>query len=103
AAAEAADHAVRDRVALHLDALRALNRLVGVLECLFHGRRHLVGLAVAGGDAALLVADHDQGVEREAPAALDHGRAAPDLHHIIVEAVRPALAFFCHSLPPLAH
>src|SRR5262249_51293892 len=81
AAAEAADDAVRDGLAAHLDLLLAAQALLGVLGSLLDGGRYLVGLAVAPGDAAVPVADDDQGVEAEAAAALDHGRAAPDLHH----------------------
>src|SRR5262249_25383331 len=91
AAAVLADDAVRDGVALERDALLALHRLLGVLGGLLDGRRHLVGLAVAGGDAPLVVADDDQRVEAEAPAALDHGGAAADLHHAVFQAVLPRL------------
>ena len=66
-----------------------LSVLLGVLGRLLDGRRHLVGLAVAVGDAALVVADDDQGVEAEAPAALDHGGAAADLHDAVFQAVLP--------------
>ena len=79
AAAELADDAVRDGLALHLDFLLALQGFLGVLDGLFDGGRHFVGLAVAPGDPAALVADHDQGVEAEAPAALDHGGATANL------------------------
>src|SRR5262249_50027287 len=92
AAAELADDAVRDGVALERDALLALHRLLGVLGGLLDGRRHLVGLAVAGRHLAVVVADHDQRVEAEAPAALDHRGAAPNLHHAVFQPVLPRLA-----------
>ena len=50
-----------------------------VLDGLFDGGRHFVGLAVAPADLALAVADDDQGGEAEPPAALDHRGAAADL------------------------
>ena len=62
------------------DLLLPLERLLGVLGGLLDGGRHFVGLAVAPGDPARAVADDDQGVEAEAPAALDDGGAAADLH-----------------------
>src|SRR5262249_35237955 len=94
---------VRDGLLAHPAPRLPLDRLARVLERLLDGRRHLVGLAVAVGHAAVLVADDDEGVEAEPPAALDHRGAAADLHHIVVEAVRPALTFFRHrrvSLSP---
>ena len=54
-----------------------------VLDGLFHAGRHFVGLAVAPADAALAVADDDQRGEAEAPAALDHRGAAPDLDDLV--------------------
>src|SRR5205823_8552576 len=89
AGAEAADHPVRDGLAAQGDALLPLERLLAVLEGLLDGRRHLVGLAVAEGDPAVLVADDDQGVEAEAPAALDHRGAAADLDDVVLQ---PAVA-----------
>src|SRR5262249_25429797 len=70
---------------------------------LVHGGRHLVGLAVAAGDAALVVADDNEGVEAEAPAALDDSGAAADLDDAGFETVLPlfpsaTIAFTCHDL-----
>ncbi len=67
-----------------------LERLLRVLGGLLDGGRHFVGLAVAPGDPAIAVADDDQGIEAEAPAALDDGGAAADLHHALFQAVLPA-------------
>ena len=64
-------------------------RLLGILGGLVNSRRHLIGLAVADGDAAALVANDDEGVEAEATAALDHGGAAANLDHAVFEAVLP--------------
>src|SRR5262249_20697667 len=79
AAAVAANHPVRDGVALELDARLAFHAALGVRGRLVHGGRHLVGLAVAVGHAALGVADHDEGVEAEAAATLDHGGTTANL------------------------
>ena len=46
--------------------------LLGLLDALLHGQAGLFGLAVAEADRALAVADHHEGGEGEAPAALDH-------------------------------
>src|SRR5262249_19295911 len=90
--AVAADHPVRDRVALERDPLLPLHVLLGVLGRLLDGRRHLVGLAVARRDAALAVPDHDEGVEAEAPAALDHGSTAADLDDPVLQPVLAVIA-----------
>ena len=45
--------------------------LPGLLGALLDGEGHLLGLAVAEADAAVAVADHHEGGEREPPAALD--------------------------------
>ena len=54
-----------------------------VLDGLFHGGRHFIGLAVSPAHLAAAVADHDQGCETEAAASLDHGGATPDLDHLV--------------------
>jgi hypothetical protein len=58
--------------------LGGLGRLA---DCL----RHLASLAVAEADAALLVADHDQGGEAEAPTALHHLGDAVDVDEAVDE------------------
>src|SRR5262249_3538493 len=107
AAAEAADNAVWNRLVLHLDFLLPPHGLLGILDCLLDGGAPRVGLAVAAGHSALLVADNDEGVEAEAPASLDHGGTAPDLHHSFFQSVLPRLAAItisCHAmLPSRAH
>jgi hypothetical protein len=81
-------------------ALGSLGRLADRL-------RHLAGLAVAEADAALLVADDDEGGEAEAPAALHHLRDAVDVDELVHElavallavfaaAAAPAFTFTCH-------
>jgi hypothetical protein len=55
------------------------------LDALLDSQRDLVGLAVADADLRLLVADHDERGEREAPAALDDLRDAVDLHDALLE------------------
>ena len=72
------------------DPLLPLHRLLRVLGRLFDGGRHFVGLAVAAGDAALVVADDDQGVEAETPAALDHGGATADLDDAFFQSILPS-------------
>ena len=90
AAAELADDAMRDGLARAAETFFCrFMRLLGVLGGLLDGRRHFVGLAVAAGDPAAAVADDDQGVEAEAPAALDHGGAAADLDDALFQAVLP--------------
>ena len=53
--------------------------LLRAFDALLDGQRNLVGLAVADADDAVLVADDDQGGEREPPAALDDLGDAVDL------------------------
>ena len=53
--------------------------LLRALDALLDSQRNLVGLAVADADNAVLVADDDQGGEREPPAALDDLGDAVDL------------------------
>jgi hypothetical protein len=48
-------------------------------------QRHLAGLAVADPDDVVLVADRDQGGEREPPPALDHLGDAVDLDHPLLK------------------
>jgi hypothetical protein len=55
--------------------------LAGLLGALLDGEGHLLGLAVAEADPAVAVADHHQGGEREAPAALHHLGHAVDVDH----------------------
>src|SRR5207248_10927158 len=86
--------------ALELDPALPLERLLGVLGGLFYSGRHFVRLAVAVGHPAILVADDDQGVEAETPAALDHGGAAADLDHAFLKSVLPAFSFSRHSNSP---
>ena len=78
--AEAAQHGMRDRRALQRNG-QHLPR--AVLDGLFHGGRHFVGLAVSPAHLAAAVADHHQGGETEAAASLDHGGAPPDLDHFV--------------------
>ena len=59
--------------------------LAGVLDRLLDRQRHLARLAVADPDHRVLVADRDQGGEREAPTALDHLGHAVDLDHPLLE------------------
>src|SRR6185312_10049594 len=60
-------HRVRDRLGdpRHLEEV-----LLGLLDALGDGGRHLLGLAVADADRAVTVADDDQRGEAEAPATL---------------------------------
>ena len=55
--------------------------LAGLLGALLDGEGHLLGLAVAEADVAGAVADHHQGGEGEATAALDHLGHAVDVDH----------------------
>src|SRR5918999_1034530 len=59
--------------------------LLRALDALLDRQRHLVRLAVADADDAVLVTDHNKRGEREAPAALDHLGDAVDLHHALLE------------------
>ena len=72
--------------------------LVGVLDALLDGGGNLVGLAVAPADLAAAVADDDQGIEAEPPAALDDRGAAPDRHHAFVPLPAVAIAVTSTSL-----
>ena len=88
-----ADDAVRDGVAAQRDLLRPLDVPLAFLDRLLDGGRHFVGLAVAVGNAAALVADDDQGVEAEPPAALDHAGAAANLDDEIDQRVVARVAY----------
>src|SRR5262249_38724461 len=68
-----------------------------VLGGLFDGRRHFVGFAVAPGYVPALIADDHQGVEAEPPPALDHRRAAPDLHDPFFQPVLPCFPISRHD------
>src|SRR5205823_624250 len=85
AGAVATDDAVRNGRAAQRDLLDPPQRLLAVFERLLDRRRDFVRLAVAPGHLALLVADDDQRVEAEPPAALNHGSAAADLHHEVLD------------------
>src|SRR5205807_9674222 len=87
AGAELADDAVRNRIALERDAFLPLDGFLGVLGRLIDGRRHFIGLAVADGDAALVVAVNDEGGEAEAATSLDHRGTAADLYHTVFQSV----------------
>ncbi len=73
--------------------------------------RHLTGLAVAEADAALLVADDDEGGEAEAAATLHNLGDAVDVDELVHElavallavVAATTLAFTCHILFPLSH
>jgi len=71
----------------HLEEVAA-----SALHALLDRYRHLVRLAVTHPDLRLLVADHDQRGEREAPAALDHLRHAVDLDHALLKVAVAAAA-----------
>src|SRR6185437_2307578 len=71
--------------------------------------RHFARLAVAEADAALLVADDDEGCKAETPAALDDLGDAVDVDELIDDAVVALFAiaataaiptFLCHILVP---
>ena len=71
---------VRNGGAFHVDG----DHVAGaVLDGLFHGGRHLVGLAVAPADFALAVADDHQGGKTESPATFDDRGATPDLDDLV--------------------
>ena len=53
----------------------------------FDSRGHLIGLAVADGDAPLVIADNDEGVEAETATSLDHRGTAADLYHTVFQSV----------------
>ena len=59
--------------------------LLGLLGALADRLGHLVGLAEAGADVAVLVADDDERREREAPAALDDLGDAVDVDDAVDE------------------
>jgi hypothetical protein len=67
-------------------------------------RLRLARLAVAEADPALLVADHDQRREPEAPAALHHLGDAVDVDELVGELAVPlfplAMMFTCHDEYP---
>src|SRR5262249_18287758 len=67
AGAGLADDGVRDRGAGERNGEEVLARLFGAL---LDGEGHFLRLAVAEADAALAVADHDEGGEAEAPTTL---------------------------------
>ena len=82
AGAEAPGRLVGDRRAV---LGHAEEGLLGRLDALLNGERHLVRLAVADADNVLLIAhDHQRG-EREAPTALDHLGNAVDLDDALLE------------------
>src|SRR5690606_9640359 len=94
-------HRVRDRA---LNARHAEEVLLGLLDALGDSRGHLLGLAVADADPAVAVADHAQGGEAEAPAALADLRHSVDLDYALD--VRDALvcgttAAIFATVPPL--
>ena len=88
AGAEAAVDLVGDRFAVLGDPDQVLAR---VLDPLLDRQWDLARLAVADPDHGLLVADGDQGGEREATAALDHLGDAVDLDHPLLQ-VEPSRA-----------
>ena len=87
---EFTDHRMRDGSALELDPVHLL---VGVLDALLDGRGYLIGLAVTPGHLSPAVADDDQGIEAESPAALHHGRAAADRDHTFGPFTTVAISF----------
>ena len=76
---------MRDRRAVLRDREEILLRVV---DGLCDRQRDLARLAVAHTDAVDLVSDHDEGREREAPAALDDLGDAVDLDHALLELAR---------------
>src|SRR3954452_3833990 len=94
-------HRVRDRP---LDAGNPEEVLLGFLDALGDGRRHLLGLAVADTDHAVAVAHDHEGGEAEAPPAL-HDLGHPVDGHDPLEVGRrrragPAPGAFPASVPP---
>ena len=85
---------VRNRRAGHRDRHHVAARAVHGLADRF---RHFVRLARRDADLALPVADGDERVEREAPAALHDLRDAVDRDHVLDE-----IAAFAAILPPRA-
>ena len=63
---------------------------------------HLVGLAVAHADLRLLVADHHERGEGEAPAALDDLGDAVDLHHALLHVLPGAVPWAAASSCPVS-
>jgi hypothetical protein len=76
--AHAPDHRVGDGGAGERHLEEVLARLLGAL---LDGEGHLLGLAVAEADAAVPVADHDQGGEAEATTTLHDLGDAVDVDH----------------------
>src|SRR5690606_27189820 len=74
----AADDLVGDGRAGERDLEEVLASLLGAL---LDGEGHLLGLAVAEPDAAVAVADHDEGGEAEATTALHDLGDAVDVDH----------------------
>ena len=68
-------------------------RALGGFGRLADGFRHFARLAVAKADAALLVADDDEGGEAEAPAALHHLGDAVDVDQLVDEFAVALFAF----------
>src|SRR5690606_8975919 len=68
-----------------LDARDAEEVLLRLLDALGDRRGHLLGLAVADADGAVAVADHHEGGEGEATAALDDLGDAVDAHDALEE------------------
>jgi hypothetical protein len=93
AGAEPPDDPVRDRLPVHGHANQAL---AGVLDRFLDRQRHLARLSVADPDHRALIADSDQGGEREAPAALDDLGDAIDLDHALLQV--EALWAYCLDL-----
>src|SRR5204862_273279 len=89
--AEDAGHLVGDRGAVLGHPEEVATR---ALDALLDRQRDLVRLAVADADLGLLVADHHERGEREAPAALDHLGDAVDLDDPLLEVALLTLARF---------
>jgi len=79
--------------------------LLGVLDGLLDGERHLTGLAVTDtDDLGHVTHDHERG-EGEAPSTLDDLRDAIDLHHPLGElepAGVDALSTYVRQLDPFS-
>jgi hypothetical protein len=101
AASKLADHAVGNGGAAHLNSRLAAQGLLSVLGGFFHGGRNLVGLAVAPGHSAMLIADDHEGIKAKAPAAFNHCRAPPNLYHSFFNAVRPGFTISRHEALPM--
>src|SRR5262249_46315831 len=89
AAAATTGDPVRNGIAAQRNPALALKRFLSVLGRLLHGGRHFIGFAVTAGYPPFVIADDNQCIEAEPPAALDHGGATANLHHAIFQAVLP--------------